>query len=202
MHHEDFKNITSGIQSIALSLAVIVGGIWSLYTFWGTKQLQKAQAEERRQVPVLNLSVHVLTPLEILPSNQARLVADVEIRNDGSEPMMVDLKNSRLRAIPSGSLADPHAAIVIPPLGTLGDSGSTAEARHFRPNQVRHLLFVAPIASTTAYLLQAEVVFRQTTLEKGKIVPTGSAYRAIEQAVVSAQLSPAVQPAKSPPGRH
>src|SRR4051794_30702167 len=115
MDHEKFKDLTSGIQSIVLSLAVIVGGLWALYTFWGTKQLQKAQAEilglqiasnrskvellqlERSRVAVLNLSLHVLTPLEILPSNQARLVVDVEIKNDGNEPMMVDMKNTHLR---------------------------------------------------------------------------------------------------------
>jgi len=33
MHHESFKNVTAGIQSIATSVALIGGGLWAFWRF-------------------------------------------------------------------------------------------------------------------------------------------------------------------------
>ena len=43
--YESFNNIASGIQSIILGVAIIVGGIWTAFTFSMLKTKYKAQAE-------------------------------------------------------------------------------------------------------------------------------------------------------------
>jgi len=43
--HERFKNLTAGIQSLVISIAVVIGGVWTLYTFSKLGQASKAQAE-------------------------------------------------------------------------------------------------------------------------------------------------------------
>jgi len=58
--HERFKNLCSAFQSIVISLAVVVGGGWTLYTFTKLRTIEKAQAELNQatfQRPVLNVQV-------------------------------------------------------------------------------------------------------------------------------------------------
>ena len=43
--HERFNNIASGIQNIVLILAIIIGGLWTSFTFSTLKTKYKAQAE-------------------------------------------------------------------------------------------------------------------------------------------------------------
>src|SRR5436305_1913900 len=43
--HEKFKNVLSGVQSIVLSVAVLVGGIWTTVTFRLLHTTTKAEAD-------------------------------------------------------------------------------------------------------------------------------------------------------------
>jgi hypothetical protein len=47
-NYERFKNLTAGIQSIVLAVAVAVGGIWTVYTFsiLGTREKAKAEIDK------------------------------------------------------------------------------------------------------------------------------------------------------------
>jgi hypothetical protein len=44
-NHERFKNITEGIQSVIIAVAVLIGGIWTAYTFSALHTTEKAKAD-------------------------------------------------------------------------------------------------------------------------------------------------------------
>jgi hypothetical protein len=92
--HERFKDIAAGIQSYILSLAILVGGSWTLYTFWtlgtATKATQdvevaKAQLAKLNQELAgqgfLDLSIQA-RPLSM--KGHRGILAEVTIRNTGS----------------------------------------------------------------------------------------------------------------------
>ena len=41
----DFKDLADAIQSIVLTLAVVIGGLWTAYRFWSLQEIRKAKAE-------------------------------------------------------------------------------------------------------------------------------------------------------------
>lgn len=43
--HERFSKIAAGVQSIIISLAVAIGGLWTFYTFRSLRSVEKAKAE-------------------------------------------------------------------------------------------------------------------------------------------------------------
>lgn len=71
--HERFEKLASGIQSLAVAVAVIVGGLWTGWTFYALKSSEKALSElEKTKLelevqslrrPVLELSIGA----EVLP---------------------------------------------------------------------------------------------------------------------------------------
>jgi hypothetical protein len=50
--HERFKDVTAGVQSIVLTLGVIIGGIWTIYTFSALGNVEKAKAELFKQAVI------------------------------------------------------------------------------------------------------------------------------------------------------
>ena len=48
MDHEKFKNMASGFQSIAIGIAVIVGGFWSFYLLNVELRVENAQANLKK----------------------------------------------------------------------------------------------------------------------------------------------------------
>jgi hypothetical protein len=45
MDHERFKNITGAIQSLVVSVAVLVGGGWTLFEYNSLRSAEKARLE-------------------------------------------------------------------------------------------------------------------------------------------------------------
>ena len=69
MNPEKFNNIASGIQSLLLALAVIIGGVWTLYTFSSLKQVEKAKAELHEMDPHYSL-LNKLSPMHRLSTRK------------------------------------------------------------------------------------------------------------------------------------
>ena len=96
-----FRNIASGIQSIVLAFAVIIGGGWTLYSFIKLNEIDRREAELKQ----LQLSLRERAKLDIhltsvqLPSEEDghRYVAvTVEIENKGNLPEVFLWENSGL----------------------------------------------------------------------------------------------------------
>ena len=79
MDHEKFRNLSGGVQSLVLTIAIIVGGLWTLFTYDALRQAERARAEyeklqkdlkERRAI-VINME-----PTQVsIPGDPARYIA-------------------------------------------------------------------------------------------------------------------------------
>lgn len=90
MEHEKFKDFASGVQSIAITIAVIIGGGWTLITFEKLRQAPTAEAtyskliQELERYRVVNISIE--PDYECLEgSPRYLLVAKVKIENVGNQ---------------------------------------------------------------------------------------------------------------------
>ena len=103
MGHEKFNKIASGIQALVLSAGMIVGGIWTLYTFGSLKQIGKAKTEleqmrrSLRERGILNVT---LQPSQFKDSKSSRLyvLVKVSIQNTGNRTEVIDWNKSGLYA--------------------------------------------------------------------------------------------------------
>ena len=89
--HERFKNLASGIQSLIVSTAVLVGGGWTLYTFRALHLEKRAQQELFAQAQV---NVKVLARQESFADCSTCVAADVEITNTGRKNVFLDYAES------------------------------------------------------------------------------------------------------------
>lgn len=105
--HERFSKLTSGIQNLLISIAVLVGGGWTLYSFQATKTAQKAAMEAellgiRRAVIDVDVTAEAVSSYvsefkagERLVSRHFLLVS-VVLKNLGNERAFVSLKDGDL----------------------------------------------------------------------------------------------------------
>ena len=158
MNHEKFNKITSGIQALVLSVAVIVGGIWTLYTFGSLKQIDKAKTEleqmrrSLRERGILNIT---LQPSQFRDSKSSRLyvLVKVSIQNTGNRTEVIDWKKSGLyatrvdmdgkRQLEFGAV---YEADYLTPLGAIPSSS-------ILPGQTRTLPFLIPAKEAGIYHL-------------------------------------------------
>lgn len=98
---ERFNNFCSGIQSIVVSLAVILGGLWTYFTFRTFRQTAKAEAEisvmerQLREQAAFDLDIDVAQ--ESLPGDSAHYASiSVRMKNVGNRNARIDFKKSVL----------------------------------------------------------------------------------------------------------
>lgn len=97
-NHDKSNNFLSGIHYVVISLAIIIGGVWALYTFNALQmasnaelQLNKAN-EELKQIKEQikgtdssSIAINV-TPLK----TQLGMIVNVTIKNNGKRPLSFD----------------------------------------------------------------------------------------------------------------
>ncbi|NIS69143.1 MAG: hypothetical protein GTO12_09380 [Proteobacteria bacterium] len=109
---EDFKTLMNGIESGAVSLALLFGGVWAWYKFWELMEkreaklrqkktqmeihrLEKEQEAEERNVGAA-LEISIRASQESLPNDPSRCVsAIVEIENKGKAHSRLDYGDNR-----------------------------------------------------------------------------------------------------------
>lgn len=82
--HEKFRNITAGIQSLFLSLAIAIGGAWAAYRF--------ALLEDVVSLDIAIEAQQITSPHSESPT----LLVEVSISNKGSRHITLDLKHDPL----------------------------------------------------------------------------------------------------------
>ncbi len=87
--HERFKNILNGVQSLVLSVAVVVGGVWTLLVFDVLEQVERARAEldvlrkQAAQQPAMEVEIEA-EEVYLEGGNRPYLSARVKIANVGT----------------------------------------------------------------------------------------------------------------------
>jgi hypothetical protein len=121
--HERFSKIASGVQSIIVAAAVLVGGGWALFVFEAELRVDNAQAQlvklkrELETRPVLDISIDAK---QVDPDalRHRILMVTVVVSNKGTRDVDIDVSRAPLRA----------TRIILPETGdpVYGDSVSSA----------------------------------------------------------------------------
>jgi hypothetical protein len=119
---ERFRNIAAGVQSAVLALAVLIGGGWTLYTFWALHETSRRTAE----LPALERSLtergipDITVLSEQMPGDgyhSRYLVVTVAVTNRGNRTEKFNWATGGLTAAHTGvpSTTAERAASVTPP---------------------------------------------------------------------------------------
>jgi hypothetical protein len=107
-NHEKFKDIAAGIQSYAIVVGVLIGGLWALYTFISLRTKEKAAAElhqfelrerdfERinREQGVINIEIDA--EQVSIPNDSGRNIkVNIQVKNLGNRNLKIDLGDRAL----------------------------------------------------------------------------------------------------------
>ncbi|HXC08977.1 MAG TPA: hypothetical protein VNV61_08610 [Steroidobacteraceae bacterium] len=128
MNHERFKNVADGVQSIVLSFAVIVGGVWSAYTFGVLEKVDEAKANlESLTAP--SLSINIETQQTASPAEKKYgLIIHVKIQNTGGKDIFLNLTQP-----------DPQHAPLKVTLVETADNGLLVAKRSYSPVYYRDI---------------------------------------------------------------
>lgn len=93
MDHERLRDVCAAIQSVVVSVAVVVGGIWTLVTFDLLEQRRKAQAELLDLTARLDRQAAFEMALDATPMRAGRhhlLSVSAHMKNGGSKTVQLD----------------------------------------------------------------------------------------------------------------
>ncbi len=102
---EDFNNLASGIQSILVGIAVLVGGGWTLFRFFSLKEIKKAKAELEKTKRDLQKRGHLeieMTATEMFSSDftEKYIYLSLNVKNVGNYAEVIRWKESTVSATP------------------------------------------------------------------------------------------------------
>ena len=101
---ERFKNLASALQSLAMAVAILGGGGWTLYTFWALGTVTRARAEtdqliaENRAKPVLSIVFSVDSLRRNVNSTRKVFLVQVTLKNQGDTYILLGLPPRHLAA--------------------------------------------------------------------------------------------------------
>jgi hypothetical protein len=96
--HERFRNLAAAFQSMFFCLAVIIGGVWTYYTFTALRQTENTNLElERRNTELKKnlrdlqkkriINIRILPTQRSIPGDDSKyILALIEITNVGNYP--------------------------------------------------------------------------------------------------------------------
>jgi hypothetical protein len=85
--YESFKNLAAGVQSWVLTIAVLVGGGWTLWTF---RTLQVEERAKKELFAQAQINVDVTAKEELVPSGSSVITATVKVTNTGGRNVLLD----------------------------------------------------------------------------------------------------------------
>ena len=102
--HDRFSKLAGGLQSIVVTLAVLIGGGWTLYSFNASRTAEKAALDievAKAKRPVLDVSLEAKALTASDPSDAAGNVhsfvrVTVSLKNGGNTQIEIPLQQSRL----------------------------------------------------------------------------------------------------------
>jgi hypothetical protein len=107
MGDERVKNIATVVQSTLVSLALIIGGLWTLYTFTSLKMESVAEAElqtlkkQLAGTAALNITIEA-SQVNGLRKESFGIAVKVKITNIGQRQLNVDLEGKPVRILEIG----------------------------------------------------------------------------------------------------
>ena len=108
MDYDRLNKIAGAVQCIVISVGLVVGGIWTAYTFGALRNAEQAQAAlEARTAPSLSVSLETKRVQGISP-NMIGLIVVVGIENNGGRHISIDLTQKPMKVVNVRSGDDGH----------------------------------------------------------------------------------------------
>ena len=135
MTFEEFKNVSSAIQSISIAIAVLVGGFWALYRFFSLKSIETATLELEKSKKELSSQavLDVNMNAEAVPSMDGAAIINITIRNIGSKDETIDTVTSVV-----------YLAVVDGITDEVGSLPKKHEAKHLSIDTYNYFVIVSP----------------------------------------------------------
>jgi len=200
MDSNQFSETAAGIQSVATVAAIIVGGVWTIYTFSTLGTFAKARGElaeleqSAAETPAFSISPDWATdnaPIEegSWPASERRynVFLSVLVKNEGKRPLeFADLKVLILRCSNSGEIDKTWNPVQIPArVVELNGDTSIMPLRILTVGQARHIAFLVPPVPAGSYFVELRAIFgRQIE------TPDQPAIEAVEQHLFEAPSRP------------
>ena len=197
---EQFNAYASGIQSSIAGLAILVAGIWALYTFWALGSVERSRAETAEieqkiaTEPDLKVDIRWSADRQATQTDQRSVIFSVGTRNDGNQPLDMVRPILHLARLRGGqghtySTAGQPIALSSQVLGTA--TLTEAPDRILRARQSRTLLFAARGLTPGLYFIQFSTYYfgvdlgtaSDTSYNSTSITVPLTAITAIEQRV-------------------
>ncbi|ELM3616047.1 hypothetical protein RYR54_001683 [Aeromonas sobria] len=99
VHHEKSNNFFSGLSGLVTILAIIIGGIWTAYTFDLLHQAEKAQQELIEIQERINNTASSSIDLSVSQTTNPELglIIEVNLTNNGRSKLHYSLKDNPLK---------------------------------------------------------------------------------------------------------
>jgi hypothetical protein len=132
---EEFKNLSSSIQSISIAIAVLVGGFWALYRFFSLKSIETASLElEKSKKELTSQAVlDVRMNAEAVPSMKGAAIINITIRNIGSKDETIDTVASTVYLAVVDNISDDVSSL-----------RKKHEAKHLSIDTYNYFVIVSP----------------------------------------------------------
>jgi hypothetical protein len=160
MNPADFSNVASGIESIALTIAIVVGGVWALYRFGALRAIEKAKADleatqrKLRERGILNITMEA-TQLTGQGTSDRRIVVNVTVKNDGNRSEVINWAASFVRVTQVVASREAEALAYGQSLNLLYSTpDGPSISSSVMPAQVRTFPFLALVDGPGTYHLQ------------------------------------------------
>ena len=176
MDWDRLGKVADFVNKVVVSIAILVGGAWGIYTFNGELKRENAQAQLEkmaREVVALkreNLDVEVMSRA-LRPVDGAWLVeVRVTLRNTGMIDLSIDLPKNSLRVspivaskLPEQPTLDIAKQVRSQPMST-DVGGGKAETSSVRApaNSRAELLYLAQVAQSGRYLVEFSAQVRRS----------------------------------------
>lgn len=99
VHHEKSNNFFSGLSGLVTILAIVIGGVWTAYTFNILHQAEKAQQElveiQERIKNTASSSIDLDVRQTVNPS--LGIIIEVNLTNNGRSQLQYSLENNPLK---------------------------------------------------------------------------------------------------------
>jgi hypothetical protein len=167
---DSFLKVASGCQSVLVSLAILVGGVWTLYTFLSLKSIEKARQElEQLSHKRAVVDVHVKTEAiesavgdyaSMSPTRNPRWLIHVvvTVKNSGNNQAVLDLSNDSLFLKKLRSATDAKATFS-PAIRHFGLAGVSVAMRSVvvLPGSDQELHYVVDVEEPGMYLVEFRI---------------------------------------------
>ena len=158
MSFEDFKNLTAGLQSIAIAVGLTVGAIWALFRFNAFKETEKARVELQklqREIRERGIIKVRLNPQVIRSRDDRHIKIDLTIANTGNRTELLDWSTSTVKV----ALCQWNADGVLHFAGwqtlTLETSLGIPDTAVIHPNQISSHGYVTNRVADGIYFIEA-----------------------------------------------